>query len=198
MPKKHYLTIAAAALLSLSGLSSAFAGTETAAPADKTVATPCPVTYITGGLRSHVRQRVRLSRPRIPGQRGNRPALTSTSTLHCTRVAASSAACPLSSASGLTSAPIRTVSSLHIGVPLGAANGHATKFSTVPSWYEFDWDPGLSVTFAKNFTLLVQYFEFDSPSGSFGTARSIDANLTYNDSGLLGRLRAPSALHRAV
>ncbi len=50
MPKKHYLTIAAAAMLGLSGLSTALAGTETsgARQGDKTVAPPCPVTYITG------------------------------------------------------------------------------------------------------------------------------------------------------
>jgi len=34
MPKKHYLTIAAAAILGLSGLSTAFAGVETSGPDD--------------------------------------------------------------------------------------------------------------------------------------------------------------------
>ena len=42
------------------------------------------------------------------------------------------------------------------------------------------------MTFAQKFTLLVQYFEFDSPAGAFSTARSINANLTYDDSSLLG------------
>ena len=50
MPKKHYLTLAAAAMLGLSTLSSALAGTETAAPGkeSKTVTPPCPVSFITG------------------------------------------------------------------------------------------------------------------------------------------------------
>ena len=185
MPKKHYLTIAAAALLSLSGLSSAFAGTETAAPADKTVATPCPVTYITGDfgvtfVSEYVSRGLVFQDKGVIGQ----PYLDIYIALYSGSGFISSVSAQLSFWADIGSNTNSVQSAL--GVPLGAANGHATKFSTVPSWYEFDWDPGLSVTFAKNFTLLVQYFEFDSPSGSFGTARSIDANLTYNDSGLLG------------
>ena len=51
MPKKHYLTLAAAAMLGLSSLSTAFAGTETATAPGKEAkqpAAPCPVIYITG------------------------------------------------------------------------------------------------------------------------------------------------------
>ena len=40
--------------------------------------------------------------------------------------------------------------------------------------------------FAKNFTLTTSYFEFDSPDDAFKTARSVNANLAYDDSGLLG------------
>jgi hypothetical protein len=64
--------------------------------------------------------------------------------------------------------------------PKGSALAGARTDAT-PNWEEFDWDPGVSVTFATNFTLLLQYFEFDSPAGAFNTARSLDANLTYND-----------------
>jgi len=51
MPKKHYLTIAAAAILGLSGLSTAFAGVETSGTDGKTVTPPAPApttSYITG------------------------------------------------------------------------------------------------------------------------------------------------------
>jgi len=58
--------------------------------------------------------------------------------------------------------------------------------STVRSWYEFDYDPGVSITFAKNFTLTSSYFEFDSPNGSFAAARSLNFNLAYNDADFLG------------
>jgi hypothetical protein len=53
-------------------------------------------------------------------------------------------------------------------------------------WEEFDWMPGIAVTFAKNFTFTVSYFEFDSPNQSFSAARSINLNLAYNDTDLLG------------
>ena len=35
--------------------------------------------------------------------------------------------------------------------------------STVRNWEEFDWDPGIAITFAKNFTLTTSYYEFDKP-----------------------------------
>jgi len=53
-------------------------------------------------------------------------------------------------------------------------------------WEEFDWMPGIAVTFAKNFTLTTSYFEFDSPNQLFSAARSINVNLAYNDTDLLG------------
>lgn len=63
---------------------------------------------------------------------------------------------------------------------------HPGNLSTTASWYEFDWTPGIAVTFAKNFTLTTSYFEFDSPNDSFNIQRSINVNLAYNDSDLLG------------
>ena len=57
--------------------------------------------------------------------------------------------------------------------------------STCRNWEEFDWDPGIAITFAKNFTLTTSYFEFDSPANFFQTARSINVNLAYNDADLL-------------
>jgi len=65
---------------------------------------------------------------------------------------------------------------------------------TTRNWYEFDWTPTISVTFAKNFTLSLAYFEFDSPASAFDTARSVNASLAYNDSDLLGAF----ALHPHV
>lgn len=56
----------------------------------------------------------------------------------------------------------------------------------VRNWQEFDYTPGIAVTFAKNFTLTTSYFEFDYPSGLSDPQRSINASLAYNDSDLLG------------
>lgn len=57
---------------------------------------------------------------------------------------------------------------------------------TTRNWYEFDYTPGIAITFAKNFTFTASYFEFDSPSSSFDTARSLNFNLAYDDTDLLG------------
>ena len=74
----------------------------------------------------------------------------------------------------------------------GSAVG-ATKSST-PAWYEFDYTPGVAVTFAKNYTLTVSYFEFDSPNDAFLASRNLNFNLAYNDTDLLGAF----ALHPHV
>ncbi len=66
--------------------------------------------------------------------------------------------------------------------------------TTAQNWYEFDYTPGISLTFAKNFTATLSYFEFDSPSGAFDPARSINLNLAYDDTDLLGAF----ALHPHV
>ena len=66
--------------------------------------------------------------------------------------------------------------------------------STVRNWYEFDYTPGVAVTFAKNFTFTASYFEFDSPASAFDTARSLNFNLAYDDTDLLGKF----ALHPHV
>jgi hypothetical protein len=57
---------------------------------------------------------------------------------------------------------------------------------TTRNWYEFDYTPGIAITFAKNFTFTASYFEFDSPASSFDTARSLNFNLAYDDTDLLG------------
>jgi hypothetical protein len=65
--------------------------------------------------------------------------------------------------------------------PLGGAVNH-----TLENWTEFDWMPGISFTFAKNFTLTVSYFEFDYPSQGASPQRSINSTIAYNDADLLG------------
>ena len=81
--------------------------------------------------------------------------------------------------------------SLNMGVWASVHSHHPGVVSTTPAWYEFDWMPGVSVTFAKNFTLTASYYEFDSPNDSFAAARSLNVNLAYNDTDLLGKF----ALH---
>ncbi len=73
----------------------------------------------------------------------------------------------------------------------------AAPGSTTRNWYEFDWDPGITMTFLKNWTYTVQYFEFDSPSDSFQPARSINQTLALNDSDMMGAYSA-FALHPHV
>ena len=89
-----------------------------------------------------------------------------------------------------------------MGIWASAQSHHPGVVSSIPSWYEFDWMPGLAVTFAKNFTLTASYFEFDSPTNSFipsntgipASARSVNINLAYSDTDLLGAF----ALHPHV
>jgi hypothetical protein len=52
-------------------------------------------------------------------------------------------------------------------------------------WYEFDTMPGVAVGFAKNWTLTETYLQFNSPSGGFKTARSMNTCFGFNDAGLL-------------
>ena len=75
--------------------------------------------------------------------------------------------------------------SLNMGI-WGSIHSHNPGLGTTSSWYEFDWMPGISVTFAKNFTLTTSYYEFDSPNDSFAAARSVNINLAYNDADVLG------------
>jgi hypothetical protein len=182
MLKKHYLTIAATAMLGVSSLSSALAGTETAAAPGKdtkTVTPPCPVSYITGDFGVTFVSEY-LSRGIVQGPDGDKgviaePYLDLYIKLYSGTGFINSVSAQLSFWSNIQSE---------------YSHDH-NPGNTTPAWEEFDWDPGVSVTFAQKFTLLVQYFEFDSPAGAFGTARSIDANLTYDDSGFMG----PFALH---
>ena len=66
-------------------------------------------------------------------------------------------------------------------------NSHVqNQVTTVRNWYESDYTAGFTVTMAKNFSATLSYFEFDSPSSNFDTARSINLNLAYDDTDLLG------------
>jgi hypothetical protein len=173
MPKKHYLTIAAAAILGLSGFSTAFAGTETSGTEGKTVVAPTPPaaanSYITGDFGVTFTSEY-LSRGIVQEKQTEGVIAEPYLDIYI----------KLYSGNGF----INSVSAqLSFWSNIGSNVKTANPSSTTPNWEEFDWDPGFSVTFAQNFTLLIQYFEFDSPAGAFGTARSIDANLTYNDAG---------------
>ena len=186
MPKKHYLTIAAAAMLGVSGLSTALAGTETvAAPGkeSKAVTPPCPVTYITGDFGVTFTSEYE-TRGLVSQDKGviAQPYLD----IYIKLYSGDANSWFINSVSGQLSFWSDIGSNTYtantaIGLPQGFYNHHPGT-DAVPSWYEFDWDPGISVSFAQKFTLLVQYFEFDSPAGDFDTARSIDALLTYSDS----------------
>ena len=61
----------------------------------------------------------------------------------------------------------------------------ASPGTSLGAWYEFDWTVGLAVTFAKNFTLTTSWFDFDFVS-SGGRAGSLNMNLAYDDTDLLG------------
>ena len=74
--------------------------------------------------------------------------------------------------------------SLNLGI-WSSLHSREVPGSTTAAWYEFDWTPGIAVTFAKNFTLTSSYFEFDSPNDSFKTARSANFRLDFNDADYL-------------
>jgi hypothetical protein len=76
--------------------------------------------------------------------------------------------------------------SLNLGIWSSLHSKQPNNGSTTDAWYEFDYTPGVSVTFAKDFTLTTTYFEFLSPNDSFATARSINVALAYNDAEVLG------------
>lgn len=85
---------------------------------------------------------------------------------------------------------------LNLGIwgSLHSAHTLALPGSTTKGWYEFDYTPGVSVTFAKNYTATLSYMEFTSPSDAFLTSRNVNLNLAYNDTDLLGAF----ALHPHV
>ena len=77
---------------------------------------------------------------------------------------------------------INTVSAqLSFWSSLNSTHEQSPPGNDLQAWYEFDWDPGVTVTFATNFTYTVQYFEFDSPAGAFKRAQSINQTLAVND-----------------
>jgi hypothetical protein len=187
MPKKHYLTLAAAAMLGLSSLSTALAGTEMAAPGKdtKTVTPPCPVTYITGDFGVTFVSEY-LSRGIVQGVDADKGVIAEPYLDLYIKLYSGDA-----NSMGINSVSAQL--SFWSNIQSEYKHDH-NPGNTTPAWEEFDWDPGLSMVFAQKFTLTVQYFEFDSPAGAFNTARSIDANLVYDDSGFMG----PFALHPHV
>ena len=172
MPKKHYLTLAAACAIGLSGLTSAFAGTEVAATGKETkaVVTPPAPNYITGDFGvTFVSEYI--SRGVVQQTKGviAQPYLDLYFKFY-------------EGDGFLTSASAQ----LSLWADVGSNKSLAAPGNTVPNWYEFDWDPGISFVIEKSFTLTVSYYEFDSPASAFKTARSVNANLAYDDSGYMG------------
>jgi len=83
-------------------------------------------------------------------------------------------------------ANIESVDKYYTGKFVPGPIGSLSSGNRTAAWEEFDWMPGIAVTFAKNFTLTTTYLEFDSPNQYFSAARSINFNLAYNDSDILG------------
>jgi hypothetical protein len=72
----------------------------------------------------------------------------------------------------------------------GEAEGHPGSSST-PSWYEFDFDPGMSFEFAHVLTFTPSYYSFQSPNDGFATFQGLNLALALDDSKWLGKF----ALH---
>jgi hypothetical protein len=66
----------------------------------------------------------------------------------------------------------------------GLINGTGTD--TAASWYEFDFTPGVTFTFLKNFQFTPSYYWFISPNDGFSTFQGINLKLAYDDTDLLG------------
>ena len=58
--------------------------------------------------------------------------------------------------------------------------------SPTKDWYEFDIDPGLSFTLAKNWTVTISDYILTSPGDYFATSHNLVLGLSYDDSALLG------------
>lgn len=86
--------------------------------------------------------------------------------------------------------------SLNLGVwgSFHSKSTGAKPSSDVRSFYEFDYVPGVSVTFLKNWTATASYAEYMSPSAAWDVSRNLSLNLAYNDTDLLGAF----ALHPHV
>ncbi len=85
--------------------------------------------------------------------------------------------------------------SLNLGLWSSIHSNHtfASPGTALPAWYEFDWMPGMTFTFAKNFALTLTWLDFDFVS-SGGRAGNLLGNLSYDDTDLLGAF----ALHPHV
>ena len=86
----------------------------------------------------------------------------------------------------------------NVSLTEGVWNSVHTRRSGAPGqmshWNEIDPISGVSVKFAKDFTLSVTYILFNSQNGSFKTSHNLETKLAYNDSKLLGKF----ALHPYV
>ena len=82
--------------------------------------------------------------------------------------------------------PIQNISP-YVGGWSDLTDNHRFATHSLRTWYEFDWDVGVSMTFLTSWNLNVQYIEFTSPSGSFGTSKNIIPQLTYDDTSLWGQ-----------
>ena len=71
----------------------------------------------------------------------------------------------------------------------GLVNGSGT--SSTRSWYEFDFTPGFSFTFAKNFTFTPSYYMFLSPNDGFSTFQGLNLALAYDTTDIFGFNLAP-------
>jgi hypothetical protein len=57
--------------------------------------------------------------------------------------------------------------------------------SNLRYWFESDFNPGLSITFLKRFTLSPNYYAFTSPSDAFKTQIGLNVKLAFDDSDFL-------------
>jgi hypothetical protein len=61
-----------------------------------------------------------------------------------------------------------------------------TVASTTNGWYEFDFDPSISIGFAKNFTFTFGDNIYTSPGDYFSMSHNLMFKLAYNDADLFG------------
>jgi hypothetical protein len=61
------------------------------------------------------------------------------------------------------------------------SNHEFATTGTLTSWYEFDWNAGVSFDFLDRWNLAASYVEYTSPSNSFATSKNVQLRLAYND-----------------
>lgn len=75
---------------------------------------------------------------------------------------------------------------LQLWSSMHSAETGADKNSSVPWWYEFDYYVPIGITIANEWTVTASYLDYEFPGGAFNAQRGVQANVSFDDSKILG------------